>query len=80
MYVALYAAVLCFFLAALVGGSAQLTLGRAPWACWGMAISPVAAGALWLLAYFGQRFGHDQMDALRAFLEACATTTPHKSS
>lgn len=62
MYVALYAAVVCFTLAALVGGSAQLTLGDSPWAFWG-------AGMIWLLAFVGQGFGNDQMYALRAFLE-----------
>lgn len=69
MYVALYAAVICFTLAGLVGGSAQLTLGRSPWAFWGAGIGALLAGMIWLLAFVGQGFGAEQMYALRAFLE-----------
>lgn len=72
MYMALYGVVICFSLAALVGGSAQLTLGQTPWAFWGAAVGAFAGGLIWLLAFVGQGFGGDQMYALRVFLAKTA--------
>lgn len=68
LYVALYAMMTFGAIAALMFGSAQLTMGVSPW---GFALAPLAlVGAMVVHAasWIGQKLGADQMVMLRDFL------------
>lgn len=64
-------------LAGLVGGAAQLTLGRSPQAAWLIPACLVVAAVLFGLARAGQRLAAAQMQALRDQLHAAL---PHEES
>ncbi len=69
LFIAIYAAVGFGGMVALIWGYSQYTLGMDASVLW---LAPIAAGiglTAWIVAWFGQRLGRDQMIILQRFLE-----------
>lgn len=75
MFVAIYAVVVLFGVAALMYAAAQWILGQDPWALWGVPGAVVLWLIVYLSAFYGQGLGRDQMYELRSFVEAAATSS-----
>lgn len=62
MFAYLSLGILTFF--ATVTGLAQGTLGKSPWAFWGIPVCVLSAATLWLAARAGQQLAREQMDEM----------------
>ena len=54
-----------------VFGLAQLQLGQAPYGLYSIPVAALLLAAVYGAAQVGQRLGHEQMEELTEFLEAC---------
>lgn len=68
---AVYGALTCLALCALVYGLSQLNLGWNPWALWLLPVCVVGAAFTWMTSVVGQRLAEPQMELLHDFLHDC---------
>ena len=71
MFVFFYSALGFFLLFVLLIGSSNLSLGEPAGILWWAPVLAVLILTLYLVSYFGQKLGHDQMETLHTFLEEC---------
>lgn len=69
MFVFFYAAIGFFTMVVLLWGLTNHTLGKSVWILWWIPVLVLVFLTLYLVAYFGQRLGHDQMLTLHQFVE-----------
>ncbi len=69
LFIAIYAAVGFGGMVALIWGYSQYTLGMDATVLWLAPIAAVIGLTAWVVAWFGQRLGHDQMVILQDFLK-----------
>ena len=61
-------------------GGAQLILGEAPWAFWGVPVAVVLAGFVYGAAFIGQGLGAEDMYELRSVVDRIADGCPAATS
>lgn len=76
MFVAIYAHVVFFGVAAAMYGLSQWMAAQRPWALWGVPVAAVLWVVVYLSAFYGQGLGRDQMYRLRSFVEDALTREP----
>lgn len=71
MFVFFYSAIGFFLLFVLIIGTSNMSLGEPSTILWWAPVLIVLLLTTYLVSYFGQKLGHDQMETLHTFLEEC---------
>ncbi|MCA8963267.1 MAG: hypothetical protein H6838_14425 [Planctomycetes bacterium] len=79
-FVAIYLVLAIAAIGAGCYGGAQLILGEAPWAFWGVPVAVVLAGFVYGAAFIGQGLGAEDMYELRSVVDRIADGCPAATS